>query len=70
MPGALALAFTNTRSILAPAIVSIFGKKAEQIIILLGGGPKPRQQHDIRLAFERWEGYKQRKKQQKEKDAE
>ena len=45
-----------------------FGKEGEQIAILLGGGTKQRQQNDIRLARERWEDYKQRKKQQKEKE--
>src|SRR5215470_16443275 len=44
-----------------------FGKEGEQIIILLGGGTKQRQQNDINVALERWEDYKQRKKQQKEK---
>ncbi len=34
---------------------------------LLGCGTKQRQQNDIKLALERWEDYKQRKKQQKEK---
>jgi putative addiction module killer protein len=46
------------------------GKEGEQIVILLGGGTKQRQQNDIRLALERWEDYKQRKKQQKEKEEE
>jgi putative addiction module killer protein len=43
-----------------------FGKDGEQIMILLGGGTKQRQQNDIRLALDRWEDYKQRKKRQKE----
>jgi putative addiction module killer protein len=43
-----------------------FGKDGEQIVILLGGGTKQRQQNDISLALGRWEDYKQRKKQQKE----
>jgi putative addiction module killer protein len=47
-----------------------FGKDGEQIVILLGGGTKQRQQNDIRRALERWEDYKQRKKQQKEKEEE
>jgi len=47
-----------------------FGKEGEQIVILLGGGTKQRQQNDINLALERWEHYKQRKKQQKEKEGE
>jgi putative addiction module killer protein len=47
-----------------------FGKEGEQIVILLGGGTKQRQQNDIKLVHERWEDYKQRKKQQKEKEEE
>jgi putative addiction module killer protein len=39
-----------------------FGKDGEQIVILLGGGTKQRQQNDIRLALERWEDYRLRKK--------
>lgn len=45
-----------------------FGKDGERIVILLGGGTKQRQQNDIRQAINRWEDYKQRKKQQKERD--
>jgi len=45
-----------------------FGKDGERIVILLGGGTKQRQQNDIRQAIDRWEDYKQRKKQQKERD--
>jgi putative addiction module killer protein len=47
-----------------------FGKEGEQIVILLGGGTKQRQQNDIKLALERWEDYKLRKKQHKEKKEE
>ena len=45
-----------------------FGKDGEQIVILLGGGTKQRQQNDIKFALNRWADYKQRKKQQKERD--
>ena len=45
-----------------------FGKDREQIVILLGGGTKQRQQNDISTALGRWEDYKQRKKQQKEEE--
>jgi putative addiction module killer protein len=45
-----------------------FGKDGEQIVILLGGGTKQRQQNDIGAALGRWEDYKQRKKQQKEEE--
>src|SRR5579863_3275509 len=39
-----------------------FGKDGDQIIILLGGGTKKRQQRDIQLAIDRWQDYKRRKK--------
>jgi putative addiction module killer protein len=39
-----------------------FGKDEEQLVILLGGGTKQRQQNDIHLALERWQDYKVRKK--------
>jgi putative component of toxin-antitoxin plasmid stabilization module len=45
------------------------GKEGNQIVILVGGGTKQRQRNDIKLALERWD-YKQRKKQQKEKEGE
>ncbi len=41
-----------------------FGKDGEQLVILLGGGTKQRQQDDVKLAVGRWEDYKRRKKQQ------
>jgi putative addiction module killer protein len=39
-----------------------FGKDGDQIIILLGGGTKKRQQNDINMAIARWQDFKQRKK--------
>jgi putative addiction module killer protein len=39
-----------------------FGEDGEQIVILLCGGMKKRQQNDIALAAECWQGYKQRKR--------
>jgi putative addiction module killer protein len=39
-----------------------FGRDGEQIIILLGGGTKKRQQRDIELAIAGWQDYKRRKK--------
>jgi putative addiction module killer protein len=38
-----------------------FGKDGERLIILLGGGIKKRQQHDINAASANWEDYKRRK---------
>ncbi|MGB6834069.1 MAG: type II toxin-antitoxin system RelE/ParE family toxin [Candidatus Acidiferrales bacterium] len=45
-----------------------FGKDGDEIVILLGGGTKQRQQNDIARALGRWEDYKLRKKQRKEED--
>jgi putative component of toxin-antitoxin plasmid stabilization module len=45
-----------------------FGKEGEQIVILLGGGTKQRQQNDIRLALHRWEDFKRRKQGQKDEE--
>jgi putative addiction module killer protein len=45
-----------------------FGKDGEEIVILLGGGTKERQQNDITQAIGRWEDCKQRKKPRKEKE--
>jgi putative addiction module killer protein len=47
-----------------------FGKDGDRLVIPLGGGTKQRQQNDIKLALERWEDYKRRKKHQKEKEEE
>ena len=38
-----------------------FGKDGDWLIILLGGGIKKRQQHDINAADANWEDYKRRK---------
>ncbi len=42
-----------------------FGKDGDALVILLGGGKKKGQQHDIAAAHERWKDYKQRKSQEK-----
>jgi putative addiction module killer protein len=39
-----------------------FGRDGDQLIILLGGGVKKRQDHDIATALMRWQDYKRRKK--------
>jgi putative addiction module killer protein len=39
-----------------------FGKDGDRLVILVGGGTKKRQQHDIETALARWEDYKERKK--------
>jgi len=41
-----------------------FGKDGEQLVILLAGGTKKRQQRDIRQAIARWQDYRQRKKEE------
>lgn len=42
-----------------------FGKDGDTLVILLGGGTKKRQDHDITTARERWNGYKKRKSEEK-----
>jgi putative addiction module killer protein len=50
-------------SVLSTSGLSIyFGKDGDQIIVLLGGGTKKRQQNDINLAVVRWQDFKRRKK--------
>lgn len=39
-----------------------FGRDGEQIIVLVGGGTKKRQQRDIETAQARWADYRRRKK--------
>ena len=39
-----------------------FGKDGERLVIVLGGGSKKRQQHDIDAAGANWQDYKRRKK--------
>jgi putative addiction module killer protein len=41
-----------------------FGKDGERLVILIGGGTKKRQQHDIAAAQTCWADYKRRKKQE------
>ena len=42
-----------------------FGRDGDALVILLGGGKKKGQQHDIATAHARWKDYKQRKSQEK-----
>ena len=42
-----------------------FGKDGDVLVILLGGGKKKGQPHDIATAHARWKDYKQRKSQEK-----
>jgi putative addiction module killer protein len=39
-----------------------FGKEGDEIVVLLGGGSKARQQRDISAAIELWREYKKAKK--------
>ena len=41
-----------------------FGKDGDRLVILIGGGTKNWQQHDIAAAQECWAAYKRRKKQE------
>ncbi len=41
-----------------------FGKDGDQLVILLAGGTKKRQDADIASAKERWRDYKRRKRQE------
>jgi putative addiction module killer protein len=41
-----------------------FGKDGEQLVILLGGGTKKRQQADIETAHALWTAYKKRKREE------
>lgn len=44
-----------------PSYRIYFGKDGDDLIILLGGGTKKRQQKDIEAARDLWQEYKQRK---------
>jgi putative addiction module killer protein len=39
-----------------------FGKDGEELVVLVGGGTKKRQQRDIELAQARWADYRRRKR--------
>jgi len=45
-----------------------FGKDGEEIVILLGGGTKQRQQNDVQIAQERWQDYKLKTREQKQEE--
>lgn len=47
-----------------PGFRIYFGRDGDSIIILVGGGTKRRQDHDIATAQECWAAYKRRKKQE------
>jgi putative addiction module killer protein len=42
-----------------------FGKDGDTLVILVAGGSKKHQQHDIQTAQDRWKDYKRRKTQEK-----
>jgi putative addiction module killer protein len=70
--------FSNTKSVgsgvyecsvnFGPGYRVYFGKGGERMVVLLGGGTKQNQQRDIRLAVDRWDDYKQWKKEQNTED--
>lgn len=45
-----------------------FGKDGEELVILLAGGTKKKQSEDIQAAIRRWQDYKRRKKEQRERN--
>ncbi len=45
-----------------------FGKDGEQLVILLGGGTRKRQQSDIETAQQLWQDYKRTKKDRKKEE--
>ena len=49
-----------------PGYRVFFGKDGEELVILLGGGTKKRQQADIDAAQSLWKEYKQRKEQRRD----
>ena len=67
--------FSNTKGVgsgtfecrinFGPGYRVYFGKDAETVIILLGGGTKKRQERDVLAAQERWGDYKERKAKEK-----
>ena len=67
--------FTNVKSIggglleyridFGPGYRIYFGRDGGEIVILLGGGTKKRQQRDIETAQLRWVDYKRRKKERR-----
>jgi putative addiction module killer protein len=50
-----------------PGFRVYFGKDGERLVILLGGGSKKGQQKDIRAAIDRWQDYKKRKIQMRQR---
>jgi putative addiction module killer protein len=44
-----------------PGLRIYLARDGVQLILLLGGGTKKRQQHDVDLAVDRWEEHKRRK---------
>jgi len=53
----------NTKIDFGPGYRIYFGKDGDSLVILLIGGTKKRQSHDISLAINYWQDYKERKKQ-------
>ena len=66
--------FSNTKGVgtgvyeykidFGPGYRIYFGKDGDQLVILVGGGTKKRQNQDILTARQRWADYKRRKKQE------
>jgi putative addiction module killer protein len=58
---------TELKIDVGPGYRVYYGRDGKTLIILLGGGSKRKQSSDIKKAIERWEMYKQLKKQSQEK---
>ena len=67
--------FSNTKGVgggileykidFGPGYRIYFGKDGEHLLIIVGGGTKKRQQHDIDIAKTHWKDYKARKRKNK-----
>jgi putative addiction module killer protein len=55
-------AIMEVRMDFGPGYRIYFGRDDIDVVVLLAGGTKRRQQRDIEIAAQRWTDYKQRKK--------
>ena len=62
---ALGAGVTELKIDFGPGYRVYFGNDGAQLVILLAGGSKQRQQRDIALAQARWQDYRNRKKERK-----
>ena len=57
-----ARAYSSCGSTEAPATASTYGRDGEDFVVLLAGGTKKRQTHDIQTAHAIWKAYRQEKR--------